>query len=94
MSKRTLYLAAYDISAPRRLRRVLGIVKDFATGGQKSAYECFLDKAEKHEILNRVLNSIDPHEDRFFLLRLKEKPRVHVLGIAVQPADPSFFYQG
>lgn len=47
MSNRDLYIAAYDISSARRLRAALKLVKGHATGGQKSAYECFLTPAER-----------------------------------------------
>ena len=94
MAKRALYIAAYDIRSPRRLAAALQIIKEFATGGQKSAYECFLGHTERRELLQRVEQVIERGEDRFFLLRLNRKPRVHTLGIAVQPQDLDFFYQG
>ena len=94
MSKRTLYLVAYDIREPSRLRHILEIIKDFATGGQKSAYECYLSSRERSELLDRAGSEIDPGEDRLFLLRLPGTPRVHALGIATSPQDPGFFYQG
>lgn len=94
MSKRPLYLVAYDIRNPSRLRHTLEIVKEYATGGQKSAYECYLSRSEREEILYRTDEVIDPEEDNLFLLRLNRHPRVHTLGIAVEPQDLTFFYQG
>lgn len=94
MSKRELCLAAYDIRDPARLRHVLYIVKDYATGGQKSAYECYLSEAERNQLLERVESAIDAVEDRFFLLRFARFPKVHIFGIAVRPHDQQFFYQG
>ena len=43
MSKRALYIATYDVADPTRLRKVHHVVKRFATGGQKSVFECFLN---------------------------------------------------
>ncbi|MEA3411986.1 MAG: CRISPR-associated endonuclease Cas2 [Pseudomonadota bacterium] len=94
MAKRGLYLAAYDVASPRRLRCALAVVKDFSTGGQKSVYECFLTDAERAELLERIRNVIDEDEDRFMLLRLDPRSRVRVLGIAVRPADPEYFFVG
>ena len=94
MTQRDLYLAAYDICAPSRLRRALRLVKGYATGGQKSMYECFLSDVEKRHLLADMRDALDPSEDCFILLRLDPRARVHTLGIAVPPEDPPFFYQG
>lgn len=94
MSKRQLHLVAYDVSCPRRLRRMLGVCKDFATGGQKSVFECFLTVAERRELLARVEAELDHDEDRFFVLRLDPRSTVRTCGIAVPPSDPSYFYVG
>ena len=94
MSRRALYLAAYDVSDAKRLRRALRAVKEHATGGQKSVYECYLSDAERDELLCELEGILDPQEDRFLLIRLDPRCRVETLGIAVQPADPDFFYVG
>lgn len=94
MSKRGLYLAAYDVSSSVRLRRMLKVVKDYATGGQKSVYECFLTDGERESLLDTVRELIDEEEDRFMLLRLDPRSRVRIFGVAVQPADPDYFYVG
>jgi hypothetical protein len=51
METRSLYLAAYDVADPRRLRAALGIVKGFSTGGQKSVHECFFTAGERTRLL-------------------------------------------
>ena len=89
--KRRLHLAAYDVTDPRRLRRMLEVVKDYASGGQKSAYECYLSPAEKREMLTRVENELDPDKDRFACVELHRKRRPRALGKAVKPADPGYF---
>ncbi|EQD76959.1 CRISPR-associated protein Cas2 [mine drainage metagenome] len=94
MTDRNLYLAAYDIVNSRRLRAVLKLLKGHATGGQKSVYECFLTSAEHHRLLDDVGEAIDSKEDRFLMIRLDPRSRVHTLGIAVEPKDPPFFYHG
>lgn len=94
MNKRQLYLAAYDISCSKRLRKALYVLRGYASGGQKSVFECFLTPAEKNRLLNDVELVIDPLEDRFFLLVLDGHSKIRALGKAVVPEDNSFFYVG
>ena len=46
MPYRSLYIIAYDISAPDRQRHVRRLLQGYATGGQKSLFECWLTAAE------------------------------------------------
>ena len=94
MPKRHLYVAAYDVADPARLRRALALAKEFATGGQKSVFECFLSRTEHAELTDRMAGLLDSGEDRFTLLRTEPRARSEVLGIAVPPADPDWFYVG
>lgn len=94
MPDRDLYIAAYDVRSPKRLRAALKLVKAQATGGQKSAYECFLTPAECANLLEDMRGVLDTHEDRFVLVRLDPRARVRTLGVAVAPQDPPFFYHG
>jgi CRISPR-associated protein Cas2 len=94
MLKRQLYIAAYDVSDPRRLRDALKVVREYATGGQKSVFECFLTKIERKTLLAEISGVIDHDEDRFVLLRLDPRSKVRTLGIAVKPVDPAYFYVG
>ncbi len=89
--QRKLHLAAYDVTCPRRLRRMLEVVKDYASGGQKSAYECYLSPREKEEMLQRVKAELDLEEDRFACIELHRKRQPRALGKAVRPADPGYF---
>jgi CRISPR-associated protein Cas2 len=94
MTKRSLYIACYDISDARRLRLALHVLRNYATGGQKSVFECFLTETEKRALVGEVREVIDEAEDRFLLLRLDPRKPVRVLGIADLPADPDYFYVG
>ncbi len=94
MTQRLLHIACYDVADDRRLRRALYVLRDYATGGQKSVFECFLTHGEKRELIGRVQEVIDPAEDRFLLLRLDGRRRVRTLGVARTPMDPDFFYIG
>lgn len=94
MSKRRLHLAAYDVSEPDRLRDMLETVKTYATGGQKSVFECWLTESERDELLDAVGRILDVAEDRFFLLQLDTRTGVKTLGRAIRPSDPEFYYVG
>lgn len=91
---RSLYLAAYDIADPKRLHAMLVAVKGFATGGQKSVFECWLDEDEKGELLSRSQEIMCMDEDRFMLVHLDPRQKPMLAGIALPPSAPAFFYYG
>ena len=94
MTQRSLYIAAYDVSDHRRLRAAHRILKAYASGWQKSVFECFLTRAECQRLLAEVGEVIDPVEDRFLVIRLDPRSAVRTLGRALQPLDPPCFYVG
>ena len=90
--QRHLYLVAYDICHPRRLARALKTVRAYATGGQKSVHECWLEPGEL-AVLKRDLEAvIDAGEDSVLFVRLDPRLKPRILGIARPPVDPSFFF--
>lgn len=94
MQTRPLHVAAYDIRDPKRLRKGLEVLKSYATGGQKSVFECFLSTAEKAQMIAEVRRVLDQRDDSFFLVRLDPRSKIRTLGVAVAPEDPPFFYIG
>ena len=94
MPARMLYLAAYDVTDADRLQAALHVLKGYATGGQKSVFECFLTVRERLALLAEIQGVLDVTEDRFLLLPLPNEQGIQVLGIAVQPSDPNFYYVG
>jgi CRISPR-associated protein Cas2 len=92
MTERDLYLAAYDVAHPRRLRAALDLVRGYATGGQYSVHECWLTPAERAQLLADAAHVLDETEDRLLLLRLDPRSAAIVLGVAEHPADPACFY--
>lgn len=94
MPQRDLYLACYDVAEPRRLAHALKLTRTYATGGQKSAHEIYLTLAEREKLVNDMHTLLDLQADRFMLLRLDPRSRVHTLGKAIAPSDPDFFYLG
>lgn len=91
---RTLHLAAYDIREPARLRRALKAVKHYASGGQRSAHECWLSANEIRELLSDMGDAMDLQADSFGLIPLDPRRGVLTLGRALKPVDPDFFYFG
>jgi len=94
MTQRLLHLACYDVADPRRLTAALKLARVYATGGQKSVHELFLTPAERIDLVQDMSALLDLTTDRFLLLRLDPRSRVHTLGKAIQPADPDYFYVG
>lgn len=92
MDTRSLYLAAYDVAEPRRLRAALELIKGYSTGGQKSVHECFLTAGERARLLRDMTASLKEAEDSFLLLRLDPRARVFTLGKAVEPMDAPYFH--
>jgi CRISPR-associated protein Cas2 len=91
---RELFLAAYDISDARRRTAALKLSRCYTTGGQKSVHEIYLTIAERGALVRDMGGLMNLATDRFLLLRLDPRSRVHALGNAVAPSDPDFFYVG
>lgn len=94
MPHRDLYLAAYDVTDSERLQAALHVLKGYASGGQKSVFECFLTVRERSALLGEIRGVLDISTDRFLLLPLPDHRRIRTLGIAIAPSDPEFYYVG
>jgi len=91
---RSLYLIAYDVANPNRLTKVRRTLKEYSTGGQKSVFECHLYAWELKRISGELAALIDLNKDRVHIFAMDGRSRTHTLGIALQPADPAFFFIG
>ncbi|HPE60796.1 MAG: CRISPR-associated endonuclease Cas2 [Thiothrix sp.] len=94
MAERGLYLACYDVADDARLRAALLVVRAYATGGQKSVHECWLNTLERGDLLADISLVLNPLEDSFLLVRLDARLPTHTLGQALQPVRPDWFYLG
>lgn len=94
MAQRLLHLVCYDVRCPRRLARVLKVVKSWSTGGQKSVHECWLSAGELAQLERELSQVIDRGEDSLLILRPDLSAGVRTLGIAQKPRDPRFLYVG
>lgn len=91
---RKLYVAAYDVRDPRRLVQALRVVKGYASGGQKSAYECWLTGGECRELRAEMAAVLDLSKDTFALIPLSPRKPLVTLGAAIEPVDPEYLYLG
>jgi len=73
---------------------MLHLLKEYASGGQKSAFECYLSITERKELMARVEQTMDAEEDAFLVIRLTGRDAVATLGIAVKPVDQLYTYLG
>lgn len=93
MSRR-LFLVAYDIRQPKRLRRALRVARAVASGGQKSAYECWLSEVDRHALIRQMSELLDTDDDQLAVIPLDPRRSVTTIGRALPPSDPDFFYFG
>lgn len=92
MPARRLYVVAYDIRDPARLARVLAVIKGYATGGQKSVYECWLDETALAALLAELEAVMDPEVDSLVVVRPDPPRATRTLGIATPPEDRDWFF--
>jgi CRISPR-associated protein Cas2 len=88
MAERALHIVAYDVAHPRRLARALRTTRAHATGGQKSAHECWLTGTERKALLGALRRVLHPPADRLLAIRLDPGLPPRLLGIAVPPEAP------
>lgn len=83
MNDQNLYVAAYDISDSKRMRRAFAILLDYAIGRQKSVFECVLTNSQRNVLLGELTQTLCD-EDAFFLVPVLEHPNISI-GIAEAP---------
>lgn len=65
-----LSLVAYDITDEKRLRGVARICEDYGARVQYSVFECHLDEDEFTDLWLKLLDVIDPSEDRLVAYKI------------------------
>lgn len=85
MNGRTVYLVCYDISDPRRLRKIYRLMRGFGEHWQYSVFRCELSEARKVQLLSRVDEIINHQEDQVLVAPLgpaggKNEGRIEVVG--------------
>ncbi len=79
-----LFVVSYDISEPKRWRRVFKIMKGYGAWLQLSVFQCRLTKMRMLQLEARLGEVINHQEDHVLLLDIgpaeNMKPRVRSLG--------------
>ena len=64
-------MLSYDISDPKRWRKVFRIARDFGDHVQYSVFLCELSDKDKTILTERLRDAISHSEDRILLVRLR-----------------------
>jgi len=67
---RKLYIVTYDISDPKRLRRVFKTMKGFGQHLQLSVFRCDLTEMERFEMIGALQELIHHDDDQVLLIDL------------------------
>lgn len=83
------WIVAYDISDPKRLRRVATACEDFGVRKQLSVFICRLTATDRVRLQGRLYDIIDLQEDQVLFIPLCKQcaDRIEALGRPTQPAD-------
>ncbi|MDE2973390.1 MAG: CRISPR-associated endonuclease Cas2 [Gemmatimonadota bacterium] len=78
MAKERLYLVTYDISDPKRWRKVFRLMNGFGHWLQLSVFQCRLAARRRAEMTARLDRLIEPSEDHILVVDLGPADKVDV----------------
>jgi CRISPR-associated protein Cas2 len=83
------YLVCYDISDPKRLRKVASCCEDFGVRKQLSVFLCRLSATDFARLRGRLYDLIDLREDQVLFIPLCGKcvPQIEALGRPTEAHD-------
>lgn len=87
---RTLYLVCYDVSSPKRLKKVHSATLAYAVGSQKSFYECWLTPVELNTLFEILNAEIDTSTDRIHIFQLDPRMTPWFYGRAIRQSTKPF----
>ena len=86
-----LYLVAYDVTLPKRWRKVYRTMQDHGDWLQYSVFVCRMTKSRGQRLRARLEGLIDPETDRVTVVDLGPLPladdRLTNIGRTLQPAE-------
>jgi CRISPR-associated protein Cas2 len=90
MSARNVYLVAYDVRDPKRLRRVHKTMTGYGDALQFSVFQCRLTAAEKQKMIGDISEIIHHKEDRILIVDMgpqegRGTKSMEVLGLQEVP---------
>ena len=91
--KHMLFLVAYDIREPRRLRRVAKVCEDFGIRVEYSVFECDLPEERFRELWRSLESEIDSEDDALLAYRICAScvRRIESMGSVVRPGRPLLY---
>ena len=83
------YIVAYDISDPKRLRKVAIACQDYGVRKQFSVFLCRLSATDFVKLRNRLYDLVNLQEDQVLFIPLCGKcvQTIEALGRPTEPAD-------
>lgn len=78
MARERLYLVTYDISDPKRWRKVFRTMNGFGHWLQLSVFQCRLAARRRAEMTARLDKLIEPSEDHILIVDLGPADKVDV----------------
>ena len=83
------WLVAYDISNPKRLRKVATACEDFGVRKQLSVFLCRLSTTDFVRLKSRLYDIVNLDEDQVLFIPLCGKcvPQIETIGRSTEPAE-------
>ena len=87
-----MYLITYDISSPKRLRRVAKIMEKFGIRVQKSVFECYISNERLLTLKKLIRRELNFAKDsvRFYSICNKCLKKIFVEGVGQLPENEDF----
>jgi CRISPR-associated protein Cas2 len=83
---RRLFIVAYDISDPKRLRRVFRTLKGYGQHLQLSVFRCDLTPSQRLRLAAKLSQTIEPSEDQVMFVDLgPSEGRSHSIAYVGRP---------
>lgn len=86
-----LYIVTYDISEPKRWRRLFKLMKGYGEWLQLSVFQCRLSRKRHAELIALIDGLINHRDDHVVIIDIgpadKVNPRVVSLGKDFQPVE-------
>jgi len=83
------YIVCYDISDPKRLRKVASCCEDFGYRKQKSVFLCRLSATDFVRLRSRLYDTINLEEDQVLFIPMTDSclQRIEAIGRPTEPYD-------
>lgn len=88
MPNASLWIAAYDIADPARLRAVASLCEDYGRRLQQSVFLCACPARQIKRLRDAVSERMEETKDHFVLLPLCEHCRNHLRQIGLEKSLP------